>query len=238
MKWKQLSACLGLALSVLWTAHAADQVISRPRPAAQPQIAGFTNYNSDSFRKLPIAQKPINSSNPNLDLLDAAVFHESNRRRKQHGLKPLLYHSQTREAARMHSRDMAKGEFIEHINPNPGRRKPEDRAKLAGLKPRMLAENVANAFGRRYKSGQSFYTREENGRKIYSYEPDGPPIPLHTYISFAEALVESWMQSPGHRENLLHTVPEYLGCACEPSSNRKTMETFYCTQVFYLPMDP
>jgi uncharacterized protein YkwD len=112
-----------------------------------------------------------------------------------------------------------------------------DRAKLAGLRPRVLAENVASTFGRRYKSGQPFYSREQNGRKIYSAEPNGPPIPMHTYSSFAEALVDSWMKSPGHRKNILHSEVEYLGCACDLPRNPNAMETFYCTQVFFTPLD-
>ena len=137
--------------------------------------------------------------------------------------------------AQIQARAMAKGKFVEHTNPEPGKRTLTDRAKFVGLRPRFVAENVASSFGRRYKSGQPFYTREEDGRKIYSYEPNGKPIPLHTYLSFAEDLVESWMQSPGHRENILHKTPEYLGCACELSREASAMETFYCAQVFLKP---
>jgi len=71
-----------------------------------------------------------------------------------------------------------------------------DRARAVGLHTSFLAENVASAFGRRYKSGAKFFVREEAGRKIYSYEPNGPAIPMHSYLSFAEALVDEWMSSP------------------------------------------
>ena len=53
---------------------------------------------------------------------------------------------------------------------------------------------------------------------------------------FAEALVDSWMKSPGHRKNILHGEVEYLGCACELPRNADAMQTFYCTQVFFLPL--
>lgn len=84
-----------------------------------------------------------------------------------------------------------------------------------------------------YKSGRSFYSREENGRKIYSYEPDGPPIRMHTYWSFAQALLDNWMNSSGHRKNTLHKNVDYLGCASELPRNPNAMETFYSTQVFF-----
>jgi len=210
-----------------------SQIISRPPTSA----ALFTNYNAESFRKLAEVRRAIDPDNINQRLLDAAVFHETNRRRAEHRLPALGYHLKAEEMARMQARAMAKGEFVEHDNPDPKRKTMEDRAKVVGLQARVLAENVASTFGRRYQSGKPFFTREERGRTVYSYEPNGPPIPMHTYASFAEALVESWMQSPGHRKNILHKEPEYLGCACELARKANAMETFYCAQVFFSPLD-
>jgi uncharacterized protein YkwD len=207
----------------------ASQIINRPPPS---RSGVSSNYNSASFAKLPEAGAQIDPQHINQDLLDAAVFHETNRRRQERGLTALAFHEKARTMAQIQARAMARGQFVEHTNPERGKRTLSDRATFVGLRPRFVAENVASSFGRRYKSGQPFYTREEGGRKIYSYEPNGKPIPLHTYLSFAEDLVESWMQSPGHRENILHKTPEYLGCACELSPNAGAMETFYCAQVF------
>jgi uncharacterized protein YkwD len=229
---------LWLSLVAALHAPAAEQIISRPRPGAAAEAAAlFTRYNSSSFAALPSARQIINPNAVNYDVLEAAVFHETNRRRQQQRLPALKHDEKARAAAKMQSRDMAKGAFVGHENPDPAKKTMSDRATLAGLSPQVLAENVASAFGRRYKSGQSFCTREVNGRKIYSYEPDGPAIPLHTYLSFAEALVDSWMKSPGHRKNILHTEVQYLGCACELPRNPNAMETFYCTQVFFTPLD-
>jgi len=219
-------------------AFGADQIISRPRPGATRNAADlFTQHDPASFANLPQARQVIDPDAVNDDLLDAAVFHETNRRRRQQGSPALKYDEKARAAAQMQSRDMAKGGFVDHENPDPAKKTMNDRAKLAGLRPRVLAENVASTFGRRYKSGQPFYSREENGRKIYSAQPNGPPIPMHTYLSFAEALVDSWMKSPGHRKNILHGEVEYLGSACELPRNPNAMETFYCTQVFFTPLD-
>lgn len=231
-------AVLGLALLGAVAGFAADQIISRP-PARNDQRAAewFTKYNASTFAKLPEARQLIDAYRVNYELLDAAVFHETNRRRQEKGLPALKHDEKARAAAKMQSQDMARGSFVGHENPNPKRKTMSDRAELAGLRSRVLAENVASSFGRRYKSGQSFYSREVNGRKIYSYEPDGPPIPMHTYLSFAAALLDNWMNSPGHRKNILHKDVEYLGCACELPRNPNAMETFYCTQVFFTPLD-
>jgi len=229
---------LWLTLFAASQAFAADQIISKPRPAATRNAADlFAQYDPASFAKLPQARQVIDPDAVNDDLLDAAVFHETNRRRQQQRLPALKYDERARAAAQMQSRDMAKGGFVEHENPDPTKKTMNDRAKLAGLRPRVLAENVASTFGRRYKSGQPFYSREENGRKIYSAQPNGPPIPMHTYLSFAAALVDNWMKSSGHRKNILHGDVAYLGCACALPRNPNAMETFYCTQVFFTPID-
>src|SRR5262245_17854006 len=189
---KRLALCLTLFAAS--QAFAADQIISKPPPNAPRNVADlFTQYDSTSFAKLPQPRQLIDPDALNQDLLDAAVFHETNRRRQQQRLPPLKYDERARVAARMQSRDMAKGGFVDHENPDPTKKTMNDRARLAGLRPRILAENVASTFGRRYKSGQPFYAREENGRKIYSAQPNGSPIPMHTYLSFAEALLDSWM---------------------------------------------
>jgi uncharacterized protein YkwD len=227
MKRMGLFFLLGLTVS----ASASQQIISRPPASASAAL--FTNDTAASFARNVEARRLIDPANINQQLLEAAVFHETNRRRAEQGLAALRYDAKAHEMARLQARAMAKDQAVEHENSDPKLRTMQDRAKAVGLRPRVLAENVASAFGRRYKSGQNFYIREENGRTIYSYEPEGPAIPMHTYLSFAEALVESWMQSPGHRKNILHKEPEYLGCACELSPKKSGMETFYCAQVFH-----
>jgi uncharacterized protein YkwD len=227
---------LFLFLGLVTAASASQQIISRPPPVSA-SAALFTNYTAASFARNAEARRPIDPANINQKLLEAAVFHETNRRRAEERLPALRYDAKAHDMGRLQARAMAKDQVVEHENPDPKLRTMQDRAKAVGLRPRVLAENVASAFGRQYKSGKNFYVREENGRTVYSYEPEGPPIPMHTYLSFAEELVESWMQSPGHRKNILHKEPEYLGCACELAPKKSGMETFYCAQVFFSPME-
>jgi uncharacterized protein YkwD len=54
-------------------------------------------------------------------------------------------------------------------------------------------------------------------------------------FEFAKALLDDWMSSPGHRENILHKSARYLGCACVPLLEDASMEKIYCTQVFFTP---
>lgn len=213
-------------------------ILSRPIPGlATNSATAYSNSSWQAFRQLPQVQQRLEPGKVDLLLLDMAVFHETNRQREQHRLPPLVFDPRIRELAQLQSRAMAEQAFVGHENPaEPRKRTMSDRVQLMSLNPSFVAENVASAFGRQYKSGRKFYIREENGQKIYSYTPRGPNIPMHTYISFAEALVDSWMHSPGHRKNILHASPKYLGCSCEPAKKQDELFTFYCTQNFYTPL--
>jgi uncharacterized protein YkwD len=226
---KCLTVLLLVAVCVSVEMRAQDDVNAR-------HIGWFTNHTAESFRELKAAHEKIQPERINRDLLDAAVFHETNRRREQRGLPALAYHDGARQAARMQSETMAKHQFVAHDNPFDLKLKTlMDRARRAGLKPRFVAENVASAFARHYETGERFYVRVENGEQILSGKPDGPPIPMRTYIEFAKALLDDWMSSPGHRENILHKSARYLGCACVPLLEDASMEKIYCTQVFFTP---
>jgi uncharacterized protein YkwD len=147
------------------------------------------------------------------------------------------HHAKAIAAADIQSQIMKKRGSISHENPErPLYATLIKRVNSVGVKPGFAAENVATAFGLRYDSGRKFYKREERGKTIFSYTPEGPGMQPHTYESFARALVEAWMNSPGHRKNILHESAEYLGASCAPSLAKTEMPIFYCTQVFLAPL--
>ena len=60
--------------------------------------------------------------------------------RKQHGLKPLIINAALTEAAKLHSRDLAKWDRISHYGSDGSN--PWDRVKRVGYKAKVAAENV------------------------------------------------------------------------------------------------
>ena len=60
--------------------------------------------------------------------------------RKEKGLKPLKLNAELSEAAKAHSRDLAKWDRISHYGSDGSN--PWDRVKRAGFKARLAAENV------------------------------------------------------------------------------------------------
>jgi uncharacterized protein YkwD len=60
--------------------------------------------------------------------------------RKQHGLKPLKLNPELTDAAKLHSRDLAKWDRISHYGSDGSN--PWDRVKRSGYNARLTAENV------------------------------------------------------------------------------------------------
>lgn len=228
-RFKHISASLLLGVCFL--------AASARGTAESGGAAWFTHYTADAFRELEKAQEKIQPEEIDRDLIDAAVFHETNRRRQVQGLPVLAFNAKAREAAEIQSGAMSRHGFVGHGNPvHPELRTAMQRARKAGLEPRVLAENVASAFARNYESGEKVYVRMGNGERIFSREPDGPPIGMRTYLEFAEALLDQWMSSPGHRKNILNKSVEYLGTSCVAAAQDEGMEKVYCAQVFFVPL--
>jgi uncharacterized protein YkwD len=60
--------------------------------------------------------------------------------RREHGLKPLRLNAALTEAAKIHSRDLAKWDRISHYGSDGSN--PWDRVKRVGYNPKLTAENV------------------------------------------------------------------------------------------------
>lgn len=174
-------------------------------------------WNRDSFARTTDWQSDLRFSGAisleavDYPLLHAAVFFATNDVRTSKGLKPLAWSPELERSAWNHARRMAEKNFFSHDDPLDRQRKtPDQRAKRAGVKNPYLAENIATTFGVQYNSGDPVYPLQ-GGAAGYSLTPRGEPLPNHTYLSLAKALVQQWMDSPGHRANILSNDALQLG---------------------------
>lgn len=210
-----------------------DKVLTAP--AANDAL--YSQHNWKTFANLPQARAPIVFERVDLNLLSAAIFHETNRRRANNKLPSLSFDAGAKRAADLQAQIMAKTGEVAHEHPeNPQYATLSKRVTGVGLNPRFAAENLAYTFAVQYRSGDRVYVREENGEKVFSYKPNGPALAPHTYVSFAKAVVDQWMNSPGHRSNLLHREPTFLAVGCRPGKGESGLPMIYCCQVFYTPM--
>lgn len=195
-------------------------------PAAADTIwdeSFYSRYDVDAFQNYRYAQQAIDFKNIQYPLLNAAIFYATNRMRLNHGRPPFMHAQSLEEAAFMHARDMVRLNFFSHQNPHePDKRTFLQRLAMFGVEEGYRAENISEMFGIRYEQGASLIPPDRTDGVFRDYGT-GEPIPNHTYLSFARALLEGWMKSSGHRANILNGNLIYLGCGAYLYRN----ESFY-----------
>lgn len=134
-------------------------------------------------------------------LLDAAVRAEVNYHRCRAGLRPLGQAENTlSRVAAAHSQWMARSRTLSHRSSVPGKSSLKDRIKSANIKFRAGSENIGMVH--RYRiDGMSFRILDSGSCKFASHQ--GENLSAHTYASLARHAVSLWMNSKGHRKNIL-----------------------------------
>jgi len=134
--------------------------------------------------------------------LERKIFRFTNEVRRRHGVPPLTWESSLRDVARAHSADMLRRNYFSHVNPEG--KSPHDRICKAYPYPlSMTGENIWSGTG--HDPGDS--TR------------------------LARQIVNNWVSSAGHRQNLLN--PKFtdigVGVAARGRDVRAT-QAFVCTR--------
>ncbi len=108
-------------------------------PATGTKVASADKAPQGTFDKAPkgaLADRDYSATK----LDPEAVREIVNQYRKQNGLKPLTLNTSLSEAAKNHSRDLAKWDRISHFGSDGSN--PWDRVKRSGYNARLAAENV------------------------------------------------------------------------------------------------
>lgn len=163
-------------------------------------------------------------------LIGEAIRAEVNKERCVAGLQVLLPDRALMDAAALHNSDIVKHRFFAHRSPVAGRTTPQDRITTFGGHFNLTAENLGQAWYMDYQSGRHFQIIDE-ARCSFTYT-DGSPIERHSYASLAETLVAAWMDSPGHRANILLPNATLHGAAVGPSGDPVLCGQLFSTQLF------
>ncbi len=132
-----------------------------------------------------------------LKAIERLILKYTNAERSAYGLATLAWDSKLAVIAREHSEDMASQGFFDHVNLRG--EDPSDRAQRKGY-------GIMKTYGGGYRVGIA-----EN----IGMMPTGNVIGMG-YVSsdadnIAKAHVQSWMESSGHRKNILDSSYEKLG---------------------------
>jgi uncharacterized protein YkwD len=125
--------------------------------------------------------------------LEYQCFEAVNKQREIRGLRPLDFNPELLHVAREYSRRMADERFFDHVDPVG--QTVRDRLRDAGLKWRILGENLA------YSKG---------------------------YVNPVASAMRGWMDSPGHRKNILEPDFRETAVGAWISSGG----TIYFTEIF------
>lgn len=142
---------------------------------------------------------PVDFS-PSINPIDIehAIHKETNQRRAEHGQKQLEYSDHLSVIAHRHSRNMAHQEFFDHTTPDG--HSTADRYEQFNHDTKQSGENIALEY----------------------------PDPTASSKEIAQSIVDGWMNSSGHRENILRDAFEMegIGIYLKPSG------AVYATQNF------
>lgn len=170
-------------------------------------LEDYNNYNTSNFRENELFHQSVDFDNLDYPRLNAAIFYVTNEIRAEHNLSELKHTVELEIAAWNHSKSMAEQEFFSHNNSyNSDRYSPSDRGELAGILNPSIAENIAMS---------SFYDE--------------------TYLSMAENILDMWMDSEGHRDNILSENAIQLGTGAYDRGGQAGQyggATLYFTQKF------
>lgn len=158
------------------------------------------------------AERLVTVENFDHDLLAREIFRESNKVRIKHGVATLKPEPRLVAAADEQAAMLAIRIHSGHDNPLPDHGDPFARVMQAGLHPEVVGENAATLGARNRSTGRDY-----------------------TYRELAAVIVQAWMDSPGHRVNLLSPAFQYLGCSARAAYLPTDSPTVYAIQVFYTP---
>jgi len=200
---------------------------------AQSYNKYYTNTSTTDLLADVILQESVDGKLINIHLLNAVVFHLTNTERSNSSLPLFEFNNNLYQSAQLHSDKMIKQQFFDHVNKHKKKwREPKDRILHFEPNYTALGENIVENNLLNYKGTVLNYRikESENGELVY-LDKEGDIIEFSTYLELADRLMQQWMNSKPHRENILNKSFSLLGCACAINSD-KTPILIRCTQNF------
>jgi len=206
---------------------------SQPKPAAASQPTDLYRLTPDDFFKLPQASQRIQKIAVDVDFLEAAIFHQTNRQRTANKLPTFQHSFAMTLMARRHSTEMSTLQFFDHTSPTPANRTLVDRLKNVGVTNVTAGENIAVLPAKEMGSGRYITHDPIDGNETWYDEDTGKKIDYYTYQELSEAVATKWKNSPPHWKNIIDPQFKFLGVGVARGPyDEKKQDSFYMTQNF------
>ena len=161
---------------------------------------------------------------PPLDALDRLVWEATNQTRLRLAQGAVVWSDTLAQIARHHSEDMARRGYFDHVSPDG--QTPQDRGVAGGVECRKPVDAGRVSVG----VSENLYrtTRYERVVERHVGTSVSRRIDWLTANEIADATVESWLESPGHRRLLLDPTFDAVGIGVALGPH----DLVYITQVF------
>ncbi|HEC84342.1 MAG: hypothetical protein DRR19_06980 [Candidatus Parabeggiatoa sp. nov. 1] len=185
-----------------------EQFSKRPQDS-KPPILPTNPTATDAMLNYAVVLQKNTANPPNgisfLDEVERQVLTLTNAERHKRRLTTLQHDAMLQTAARAHSVDMLDRDFFDHVSPEG--RTPFDRIAI-------IHRQLIGAAGENLWEGQGYDVSD--AKKL------------------AELAVAGWMNSPGHRENILRKEYTHLGVGGAVKGNIvKLTQNFASTQALF-----
>jgi len=164
----------------------------------------WLSMKSEDFWAIAEVNENIIADNFDRDLLEAALFHATNDTRKKKAKKVFNWNPVLNKAAQHQAELMAKTERLSHNWRRPKNSSElKDRVKLFGGDFSGLGENIARFYILDIPAYEEYYIDDKK-----TTDKDGNIIKNKTYKILAHECLAAWMDSKGHRANILSSFEE------------------------------
>lgn len=173
-------------------------------PSVTPTPESITKITIPTGKTLPTTPRPTvtYTTPPKVSVstseIEQAIYRLTNAERAKAGLASLEWNEQLAIIAREHSQEMAKNNYLSHTN-------------LRGEGPNERATRHGYPIRKPLGDGSYMVGIGENCGKMPTGNVLGMGYVSPDAESIAQAQVQSWMESPGHRSNILNTGYDVIG---------------------------
>ena len=157
-------------------------------------------------------ERVVEAENFDHQLLARQIFRLTNGERRSRHIAELKADPHLTKAADDQAAQLSIRIHSGHDSPLARQNDPYARVEFAGLPDGTVAENAATLGIRNKDAGRNY-----------------------TYLELANVVVQAWMDSAGHRANLLNPELHYLGCGTRVARLLKDQTVVYAIQDFYTP---
>ena len=194
-----------LILTPLFSSCGITQQVKLPPTVVNPILSNNPTIAESIVRYSQTAQQTIPVGITFLDEIEQHILILTNKERHKEGLKALQHDIMLQNAARAHSTDMQKRHFFDHVTPEGTT--PHDRIAI-------IHRQLIGMTGENLWQGQGYNVKDAQ--------------------KLAELAIESWMNSPGHRENMLRPEYTHLGVGGTVKGDMvKLTQNFASTQALF-----